>query len=116
PPACRGTGTLEKLALAQLADAMHDAWITGTASVQYRASTLGWTKADLLSHADAGFQIEPGKLQTPGGIYQVSGTASLSRVLDIKLAREGARGFNVTGTLNQPHATLSATPETQAAL
>jgi len=132
---------------------MHDAWITGTASVQYRASTLGWTKADLLSHADAGFQIEaresslphltlagessplrvnrftgqlllragkfeiePGKLQTPGGIYQVSGTASLSRVLDIKLAREGARGFNVTGTLNQPHVTLSATPETQAAL
>ena len=153
PPACRGTGTLEKVALAQLADAMHDAWITGTASVQYRASTLGWTKADLLSHADAGFQIEaresslphltlagessplrvnrftgqlllragkfeiePGKLQTPGGIYQVSGTASLSRVLDIKLAREGARGFNVTGTLNQPHVTLSATPETQAAL
>ena len=153
PPACHGTGTLEKVALLQVADAMHDAWITGTASVEYRASTLGWTKADLLSHADATFQIEardgslphltlagessplrvnrftgkfllragkfeiePGKLQTPGGIYQLSGTASWSRVLDIKLAREGARGFNVTGTLNQPHVTLSTTPETQAAL
>ena len=62
------------------------------------------------------FEIEPGKLQTPGGIYQLSGTASWSRVLDIKLAREGARGFNVTGTLNQPHVTLSTAPETQAAL
>ena len=153
PPACRGTGTLEKVALVQVADAMHDAWITGTASIEYRASTLGWTKAELLSHADASFQmeardgslphltlagessplrvnrftgkfllragkfeIEPGKLQTPGGIYQLSGTASWSRVLDIKLAREGARGLNVTGTLNQPHVTLSTTPETQAAL
>ena len=58
PPACRGTGTLEKVALVQVADAMHDAWITGTASVEYRASTLGWTKAELLSHADASFQIE----------------------------------------------------------
>ena len=153
PPACHGNGTLEKVALAQVADAMHDAWITGTANVEYRASTLGWTKAELLSHADASFQIEArdgslphltlagessplrvnrftgrlllragkfeieqGKLQTPGGIYQLSGTASLSRVLDIKLAREGARGFNITGTLNQPHVTLSTTPETQAAL
>ena len=153
PPAYRGTGTLEKVALGQIAEAMHDAWITGTASVEYRAATLGWTKAELLSHADASFQmeardgslphltlagessplrvnrftgqlllragkfeIEPGKLQTPGGIYQLSGTASLGRVLDIKLARDGARGFNVTGTVNQPHVTLSTAPETQAAL
>ncbi len=153
PPAYRGNGTLEKVALGQIAEAMHDAWITGTVKVNYRAATLGWTRVDLLSHADAGFQveardgslphlalagesnplrvnrftgqlflragkfeIESGKLQTPGGIYQLSGTASLGRVLDIKLAREGARGFNITGTLNQPHVTLSTTPETQAAL
>ena len=153
PPACRGRGTLEKIALVQVADAMHDDWITGTANVEYRASVLGWAKTELLSQADASFRIEardgflphltlsgessplrvnrftgrllwragkfdiePGKLQTPGGIYQLSGTASWSRVLDVKLAREGARGFNVTGTLNQPHVTLSTTPETQAAL
>ena len=29
PPACRGTGTLEKIALVQVADVMHDSWITG---------------------------------------------------------------------------------------
>jgi len=153
PPTYQGNGTLEKVALGQIAEAMHDAWITGTANVGYRADTTGWTKAELLSHADAAFQldardgsmphlilagesgplrvnrfvgrlllragkfeIDQGKLQTPGGIYQLSGTASLGRVLDFKLAREGARGFNITGTVDQPRVALSTTPDTQAAL
>jgi hypothetical protein len=153
PPAYHGTGTLEKVVLGQIAEAMHDEWITGTANVEYRADTLGWTKAELLSHADAGFRVEArdgslphlvlagessplrinrfvgrlflragkfeidqGKLQTPGGIYQLSGTASMGRVLDFKLTRDGARALNITGTVNQPHVTVSTTPETQAAL
>jgi hypothetical protein len=58
PPTYHGNGTLEKVALGQIAEAMHDAWITGTANVEYRADTLGWTKAELLSHADAGFQVD----------------------------------------------------------
>jgi len=153
PPTYQGNGTLEKVALGQIAEAMHDAWITGTANVGYRADTTGWTKAELLSHADAAFQldardgsmphlilagesgplrvnrfvgrlllragkfeIDQGKLQTPGGIYQLSGTASLGRVLDFKLARDGARGFNITGTVDQPQVAVSATPDTQAAL
>jgi uncharacterized protein involved in outer membrane biogenesis len=153
PSAYSGSGTLEKVSLGQLAEAMHDGWITGIASAEYRASTHGWTKAELLSNADARFQvegrdgslphltlagenaplranrfvgrlllrdgrfeIEQGKLQTPGGIYQLSGTASLNRVLDIKLSREGTHGFVVTGTLTEPHVAISTAPETQAAL
>jgi hypothetical protein len=153
PPTYQGNGTLEKVALGQIAEAMHDAWITGTANVEYRADTAGWTKAELLSHADAVFQLEAregslphltlagdsgplrvnrfvgrlllrsgkfeidqGKLQTPGGIYQLSGTASLGRVLDFKLARDGARGFNITGTVDQPRLAVSTAPDTQAAL
>ena len=153
PPAYRGHGSLEKVALGQIAEIMQDNWITGSANVAYRAATLGWTEAELLSHADASFhvevrdgslphlmlagessplrvnrfvgqlllrdgkfEIEPGKLQTPGGIYQMSGTASMSRVLDIRLARDGAGGFNITGPLNQPRVAISTTPETQAAL
>ena len=153
PPTFDGDGTLEKIALGQLAEAMHDGWITGSANVEYRANTLGWNKTELLSAAtgtlqieardgslphlvlageggplrvsrlkgrlrlrDGKFEIEEGKLQTPSSIYQVSGTASLNRVLDIKLARDGARGFNVTGTLTQPHVVMNTTPETQAAL
>jgi AsmA-like C-terminal region/AsmA family len=153
PPTYRGNGALEKVALGQIAEAMHDAWITGTANVEYHADTLGWTRAELLSHADARVQIEAregslphltlagesgplrvnrfvgllllrdgkveidqGKLQTPGGIYQLSGTASMDRSLDIRLARDGAHGFNITGTVNQPRVAISTTPETQAAL
>jgi hypothetical protein len=40
----------------------------------------------------------------------------LSRILDIKLSREGMHGFNITGPLTQPHVAVGATPETQAAL
>lgn len=153
PPTYQGNGTWEKVALGQIAEAMHDAWITGMANVEYRAGTAGWTKAELLSRADAAFQMEArdgsllhltlagesgplrvnhfvgrlllragrfeidrGKLQTPGGIYQLSGTASLGRVLDFKLARDGARGFNITGTVDQPRVAVSTAPDTQAAL
>jgi AsmA-like C-terminal region/AsmA family len=153
PPSVSGNGALEKVTLGQLAEAMNDGWITGTANLEYRANTLGWNKTELLSGAagtlqveahdgslphlllagegaplritrligrlrlhDGKFEIEEGKLQTPSSIYQLSGTASLNRVLDIKLAREGARGFNVTGTLSQPHVVMNPTPETQAAL
>ena len=154
PPMYSGGGTLENVALGQLAEAMHDGWITGSANVAYRASTLGWNLAQLLSNADASlqveardgllphltlsgdsgplrvnrfvgrlllrdgkFEIEQGKLQTPSSIYQLSGTASLNRVLDIKLAREGTRGgFNISGTLTQPHVVMNTSAETQAAL
>ena len=153
PPTYHGNGSLEKVALGQLAEAMHDDWITGTTNVEYRAGSAGWTRAELLSHAEAAFQVETregslphltlagesaplrisrfvgrlllhagkfeidqGKLQTPGGIYQLSGTASLDRVLDFKLARDGAPGFSITGTVDQPRVAVSTTPDTQAAL
>lgn len=153
PPAYSGTGTLEKVALGQLADAMHDNWITGSGNGTYVASTQGWSTAELLANADASLQLEArdgslphltlagetsplrlnrfagrlllrdgkfeiaqGKLQTAASIYHLSGTASFSRVLDIKLTRDGALGFNITGTLTQPRMTVNPTSETQAAL
>jgi hypothetical protein len=153
PPTFQGHGTLETIALEQIAEAMHDPWITGTATIDYSADAAGWTKAELFSHADAAFQLEAregslphltlagdngpvrinhftgrlllragkfemdrGKLQTPGGIYQLSGIASPGRVLDFNLARDGARGFNITGTLEQPRVAVSTVPDTQAAL
>jgi len=153
PPAYRGQGTLDYVELGQIADAMHDNWIAGTASVEYHAESSGWSRADLLANVDAGFQveahdtslphltlagesdplriselagrlllrdgkfdIEQGKLQTPANIYQLSGTASMNRVLDIKLARDGARAFNITGTLSEPHVAVGTAADTQAAL
>ncbi|MBZ5718840.1 MAG: AsmA family protein [Acidobacteriia bacterium] len=153
PPAYSGSGTFDRIALSQLADAMHDGWITGTATATYRATASGLTAPDLLASAEATlqieardgslphlvlavagaplrvrrssarlilrrgtFEIEQGKLETPAGIYHLSGTASLGRVLDLKLVRDSAHGFNVTGTLTEPRVAAATTPETQAAL
>jgi hypothetical protein len=65
---------------------------------------------------DGKFEIQEGKLETPVGIYEVSGTASMTRVLNLKLTREGTPGFNITGTLTEPHVSAIPSPETRAAL
>ncbi|MGA8489698.1 MAG: AsmA family protein [Terriglobales bacterium] len=69
-----------------------------------------------LTLQDGTFEIQEGKLETSTGVFQVSGTASLARALNLKLTREGAPGFNVTGTLTEPHVSPILSPETQAAL
>lgn len=61
-------------------------------------------------------EIQDGSLETAGDEYRLSGTASLARVLDLKLTREGAPGFNITGTLTQPRVTPLAARNAQAAL
>jgi AsmA family/AsmA-like C-terminal region len=153
PPKYAGSGTLEHAALGQLADAMHDGWISGTATANYQVATSGWSTPDLLASANATLQIDAqdarlphitldnaigplqahrfagrfvirngkleirnGKIETAGAIYQLNGTASFSRNLDMKLSREGGHGFNITGTLTEPHVSQVATPETQAEL
>lgn len=153
PPEYSGSGTLERVALAQLAEAMRDPWITGVATAKYRAATSGLTRSELLSSAnatlqvdardgalphialagttgplhihhlaarlllrDGSFEIQEGKLETPGGTYQLRGTASLGRALDVRLSRAGAHGFNISGTLTQPRVVQATFPETQAAL
>jgi AsmA family/AsmA-like C-terminal region len=71
--------------------------------------------ASLFLH-DGEFEIQDGKLETSAGGYQVSGTASLTRILNLKLTHEGGPGFNITGTLTEPHVSTIVSPETQAAL
>jgi hypothetical protein len=65
---------------------------------------------------DGEFEIQEGKLETSTGAYEVSGTASLTRILDLKLTHEGATGYNITGTLMEPRVSPIVNPETQAAL
>jgi hypothetical protein len=147
-----GTGSLERVSLAQVAEAMHDGWITGIGNATYKFAASGSSPREMLDSATGSlqfdlregllphitlaagnpplhirrlsaslslhagvFQIQRGKLETPSGIYQISGTASLGQHLEVRLARSDARGFNVTGTLSAPHV-LPSTPETQAAL
>jgi uncharacterized protein involved in outer membrane biogenesis len=70
--------------------------------------------ASLFLH-DGQFEIQEGKLETSAGSYQISGTASLTRSLNLKLTREKGTGFNITGTLTEPRVSPIVSPETQAA-
>jgi AsmA family len=88
----------------------HVALAEGTGPLQMRRLTAH------LSLQDGKFEIQEGKLETVTGAYEVSGTASLTRILNLKLTREGAPGFNITGTLLEPRVTPILTPETRAAL
>jgi hypothetical protein len=85
--------------------------LTGSAAPLHMRSFSG-----RLALSDSKFRIEPGKLEAAGSIYQVSGTASLGRKLEVKLLRDAAHGFNITGTLTEPRVTPLTAPETQAAL
>ena len=60
--------------------------------------------------------ISESKLQAPRSIYLVSGTASLGRDLELKLSRDGAPSFSVSGTLEKPKVSALKNPETQATL
>lgn len=153
PPQYAGTGSFSGVALGDVAQAMHDNWVTGTAEASYRMTSTGWNTGDLVSAASgtldiaaadgtlphislvsrsgplfmrrfAGqlvlrnreFTIRQGKLETARGIYQVSGTASLSRTLNIKLMRDPLHGFSLTGSLTEPRVAEAAAAETRAAL
>jgi uncharacterized protein involved in outer membrane biogenesis len=160
PPACTGSGTLTGISLAQMANAMHDPWISGTAEGTYQLTASGtdsaafWESADgelqfdmrnaVLPHislaSDDGplhvtrwqgrarlrggkIEMQNGKLESAGGTYEISGTASLDRVLDLKLARgtgvtavrAGSFVYSIMGTVAEPRIALTS-PVTQARL
>lgn len=72
---------------------------------------------------DGKIQIENGKLVSGAGTYEISGTASLERVLDLRLARgtdltaahAGSLVYSITGDLAEPRVALTS-PVTQAQL
>jgi len=58
--------------------------------------------------------FRPSKMQTPKGIYVVSGTASLDRHLGLRLMRGKSEGFEITGTVEEPKVAPAILPTTQA--
>jgi hypothetical protein len=160
PPTYTGSGTLTGVSLGQIAEVMHDPWISGTAGGTYQINASGadstafWESAEgqlqfdlrdgVLPHislaTDEGplrvarwqglmrlqggeIEIENGKLVSSAGAYEISGSASLGRVLDLKLSRAkdvkpervGSQVYSIKGTLAEPRVVLT-TPETQARL
>jgi hypothetical protein len=57
PPQYSGVGTIESVALGQVADAMHDDWIRGTVSARYIIDMSGMSFADLASSARGTLQF-----------------------------------------------------------
>jgi hypothetical protein len=51
PPVYSGSGTVDSAALNQVADAMHEAWISGTASAEYQIELTGLSSAELMDSA-----------------------------------------------------------------
>jgi len=151
-PAYAGSGTLERVALPEVAALTHDPWATGTGSGHFRIELTGWNAAELaqsaqgtldfewqnggLQHvalngdgiplrlkrfsgravlADRRLQFEQSSMETAGGIYAVSGTASLSK-LELRLMDRKSHGFALSGTLEKPHVTTLSGSEMQAAV
>ena len=152
-PQYTGSGSLQHAALGQLAQAMHDGWVTGTASASYQISASGANTTDFLSSVHGSLNIEAhetslphivlttnagpvfakrftgkivfrsnrldiqeGKLETGGSIYQISGTALKGRGLNLRMLRDDIHGYSITGPLATPRVTAVGAPETQAEL
>ena len=158
PAVYTGSGTVTGIALRQLASAMHDVWIAGTASGNYDITASGTASSDFWNSAEGIVQfdvrdgvmphlllvndgdplkidrlqgrahLQEGKIEikeatldSPAGKFQVSGTALLTRELDLKFVSKpdavgGAKTYAVGGTLAEPRVTQVSTPETQARL
>ena len=76
PPTYSGAGELQRVSLAQLAEAMHDGWITGTASARYRFVSSGNTLNNFLSSATGSLQFDAREATLPH-IALASGNAPL---------------------------------------
>jgi hypothetical protein len=158
PAVYTGSGTVTGIALRQLATAMHDEWIAGTASGSYQITASGAASSDFWNSAEGIVQfdvrdgmfphlllvddgdplkvdrlqgrahLKEGKIETkeawldsPAGKFQVSGTASLTRELDLKFTTKpdttgGVKTYAIGGTVAEPRMTHVASPETQAQL
>ncbi len=69
-----------------------------------------------LSVRDSRLTIPEARLESPVGEFAVSGSASFSRQLDLRVTRGASRAFAVTGTLAQPQVAPVTLPQTEAAL
>jgi uncharacterized protein involved in outer membrane biogenesis len=73
PPAYRGSGTFDHVALAQLSMAMHDGWVTGTASGRYEVAAFGSMMPQLLTSASGHLEVQARDGSLPHLVLAASG-------------------------------------------
>lgn len=72
--------------------------------------------AGQVSMRESRLSIPEARLESPAGEFTMTGSASFSRQLDLRVARGSARAFAVTGTLAEPQVAAVPLPQTEAAL
>jgi len=96
-------GTLPHFALGEDADAFEITLFAGQARLQ-----------------GGDIEMKDARLESAGGAFQVSGTASLKGELDLRLARapgeSAGPGYTISGTLAEPRVVRVGGAETQAKL
>jgi hypothetical protein len=58
--------------------------------------------AGMLTLHDGTFRLSQSKLQSPDGIYSVSGAAFMDKRLELRLTRDAAPSYSIGGTLEHP--------------
>jgi hypothetical protein len=81
--------------------------LTGQPGVLHASNFAG----KILLH-DGQFSFADAKLESPGGVYKVSGTVSLAGGMNLKMTGESTPGFSLSGTLLKTR--VSAIPITAA--
>lgn len=82
-----------------------------------RGTPLRFTGFTLtLTYSDGRIHIPESKLLTQNGIYQVSGTATLNRDLELQMSSAGGNAYKVTGTLEKPFVVAMPAREAEASL
>lgn len=126
-----GSGTLTGISLRQIADAMHDPWISGTAGGTYRLTASGADAAAFWQSADGGlqFDLRDGVLShitlaTDEGPLRIARWQGRARLRDGKIEIEPGRlvpaagAYEVSGTASLGQALdfrLTRDPDVRAA-
>jgi AsmA-like C-terminal region len=152
PPKYFGSGTVTKIAMAQVAALTHDPWATGTIDGEYTLGVAGatasairdsasgtanfkWTAGSLrhvaldpkgtpltFSSFDGQAVLRNGtiscqgcKLQTAGGLYDVTGDANFNRTLAARIENSG-KGvvYVISGPLEKPIVEPAVAPAAEA--
>jgi len=112
PPIYLGTGTLDSAVLGQFADAMHQNWVTGTASAKYQIEMAGLSAEEILDSAkgDLHFTMRDGSFprvlvsSSPLHVRRFTGTLTLRKgdlVLQQATLESPTATYAVTGTVSE---------------
>jgi AsmA family/AsmA-like C-terminal region len=107
PPTYSGAGTLQGISLSQLAEIMHDGWITGAASAKYKVEMAGRSRSEFTQSATGTieFNMRDGALPH---IALASGPLKVRHFTGVVAIHDGELEME-EATLESPAATFEVT-------